>query len=98
MQTFSQRQTVSGGSSIEKQACKSTAPPAVQQPQQSVVTAEIGSDAISMGQSICLGSELSTERSGDAKRPTGRCCASRQAQTHTVRARLSCCSLVGTGA
>ena len=42
-------------------------------PQQSVVTSEIGPDPINVVESSFLGSELSTERSGDASRPTGGC-------------------------
>ena len=53
---------------------------AVLQPQHSVVTGEIGPDAINMGQSSCLGSGLSTEMSGDVSRPTGGRYASRQAR------------------
>jgi len=52
-----------------KQACKTTVVPAMLQ--QSVVTGEIGPDAINVGESSCLGSGLTTERSGDTRRPTG---------------------------
>ena len=51
-----------------KQACEITAVPAVLQPQQSVVTGEIGPDAINVGESSCLESGLSTETSGDGQR------------------------------
>ena len=61
-----------------KQACETTAVPAMLQPQQYVITGEIGTDSINVGKSSCLECGLSTERSGDASRPTDGRYASRQ--------------------
>ena len=54
-----------------KQACETTAVPTVLQPQQCVVTREIGPDVINMVESSGPRSALGTERSGNASRPRG---------------------------